>query len=70
MSQTERAYRYAEGRCIDALLALRRLDGTEAVVDMKAAIRAIEEAQAQAKREHRIRWDRVEPAPPCPPGDF
>jgi len=47
---TDAAYRYAEGRCMDALVQLRRQEGTTAIESLRAAIKAIEDDQRRVKR--------------------
>jgi predicted metal-dependent hydrolase len=66
MGKTEQAYHHAAGRCLDAMQALRRFNGTEAVEELKAAIRAIEDEQRRAQREDRLRFRSVQAAPPPP----
>ena len=69
--KTETAYRSASGSCIDALYSLHRFAGADAIDRLKAAIRIIESEQARAKREDRVRWDRIPvAAPPLSPDDF
>ncbi len=61
-SHTERAYDTAVGRCIEAMLALRRFNGQEALSELRSAIRMIEDAQQRARREERIDYRRIQPA--------
>lgn len=49
----ETAYHTAEGRCLDAMHALRRFDGAGAIEELKAAIRSIEHARRLAAERHR-----------------
>lgn len=69
MSKTEEAYRTAEGRCLTAMVALRRFSGAEALEQLKLAIRTIEAEQVRARREDRVNWNRVQPAAPPSPMD-
>ena len=69
MDKTERAYHAASGWCLDAMGALRRFDGSDAIDALRSAIRTIEEEQRRAKREDRIHWNAVAaPEPPPAPG--
>lgn len=70
MDKTERAYDYAAGLCLNAMLALRRFDGKEAIEELQAAIRGIEDEQRRAQREDRVRFRTVQPAPPPPLEDM
>jgi len=49
---TDAAYRYAEGRCIDALVQLLRQEGTAAIESLKAAILVIEDDRRRVKRNN------------------
>lgn len=69
MDHTERAYHYAAGRCINAMQALRGLNGKEAIDELRAAIRAIEDEQRRAQREDRLRFRAVVAAPPPLPAE-
>lgn len=69
MEKTERAYDAAQGRCLDAILSLRRLAGQEAIESLKQAIRIIEAEQSRAMRERRRDMYRIPAAPPMPPPD-
>jgi hypothetical protein len=55
---TTATFRYAEGRCIDALLLLRQQNGVAALESLRAAIEAVEdERQALPGSPHeRIAW--------------
>lgn len=70
--RTEREYRVAEGRCLAAVISLRRFDSAEAIRDLKSAIRIIEAEKARAQREDVLRYNRVIPAnvPTLAPDDF
>lgn len=64
MATIEKAYRLAEGGCLGAMQALRRLDGDEALAELKYAIRLIEEGRRKAERDCRQRPYRVAPLDP------
>ncbi len=74
MDKTERAYHHAAGRCLDAMQALRRFSGAEAITELQAAIKAIEDEQRRARREDGVRYTRYGPVLPEPgptgPADF
>lgn len=55
---TSDAYRYAEGRCMDALISLRRLAGPAAIESLKAAIKVVEDERRRAAREERRQMER------------
>ncbi len=69
MDKTERAYDYAAGRCLNAMLALRRFDGKEAIEELQAAIRGIEDEQRRARRENGSPF-RIQPAPSAAPDEY
>lgn len=64
MDTTEHAYHLAAGYCLNAMQALRRFNGKEAIEELRGAIRTIEEAQRRAQREDRLRFRSVPAAPP------
>lgn len=71
--KTADAYRYAEGRCIDALVSLRRFSGNEAIESLRAAIHMIEQEQNRAKREDRLKFGKTYSRPepfPLPGGHY
>lgn len=70
MNKTEQAYRHAEGRCLDAMQALRRLASDEALTELRTAIRIIEDEHRRARREDRVQYAHVQPAPAPGPFDF
>ena len=48
----EQTYRTAMGMCINAMYSIQRLNGKDALDELKAAIRTIEDGQRQAARDH------------------
>lgn len=65
----EQAYHNAAGCCLEAMVAMRRFAGTEAIDELNRAIRFIEHGRrkAEEKRRQELRAPRayVEP-PPAP----
>jgi len=71
----EQAYHTAIGCCLEAMFAMRRFDGDQAIADLKLAISSIEygRRKAEEKRRREMRSPRayVEPLPaPTPTVDF
>lgn len=60
----ELAYDSAVGSLLQAMLDLRRFDGTSALAEIKNAMRTIEAGQSKARREERLQFHRVQPAAP------
>lgn len=74
LDDVERAYRSAEGSCIEALYDLHRFMGKEAIEDLKSAIRSIEHAHRLAAQQRRREMARPIAAafvePPSAPVEF
>jgi hypothetical protein len=66
----DRAYDAAVGRCLQAMLDLRRIDGTAAISELKTAIRIIEDGRRKADREHHVEAFRNRVAAPAVPPDL
>lgn len=73
--EPEQSYHTAIGNCLEAMIALRRFSGKEAIEELKAAIRSIEYGQRKAEEKHRremrvSRLIRSVPTGPIPDIDF
>lgn len=66
MDALERTYNTAVGCCLNAAMDLRRLDGKAALEELQFAIRIIERAQSEARREELRRRTRIEAFEPLP----
>jgi hypothetical protein len=67
-STLDRAYDAAVGRCLQAMIDLRRVDGTSAISELKAAVRLIEDGRRKADREHHVEVFRNRVVPAAPGG--